>query len=162
MRLLLSVLLTSPALACGTIPSSLWQQTEAAATAQGLEPTLLAALVWTESRYCADAVSPAGAVGLGQLMPATARELGVDPTDSTQNLEGAARYLRTQWDTFGDWSLALAAYNAGPGAVKRYGGVPPFAETEAFVDAVLKTYRAFAPVQPAAPRTLHVYRRKRP
>lgn len=127
------------ALACGTIPPDLWTLTRQAAVQQGLEPELLGAVVWHESRYCVDAVSPKGAVGLGQLMPATARELGVDATDPAQNLAGAARYLREQWNSFGDWTLALAAYNAGPGAVRRYGG-PPFAETREYVTLVLQSY----------------------
>jgi soluble lytic murein transglycosylase-like protein len=108
-----------------------------------LEPELLGALTWVESRYCIDAVSPKGALGLGQLMPGTALELGVDPLDPAQNLSGAARYLRRQYDTFGEWDLALAAYNAGPGAVRRYGGVPPYAETEHYIQEVKRHYTRF-------------------
>lgn len=132
-----------PALACGDISPQAWASTQAAAAAHGLEPELLAALVWQESRYCADAVSPKGAVGLGQLMPDTARELGVDALDPAANLNGAARYLVAQWDTFGRWDLALAAYNAGPEAVAKWGDIPPFEETQAFVSAVLAHYRRF-------------------
>jgi len=69
-------------------------------------------------------------------MPGTARELGVDPMDPVQAVDGAARYLRTQLDSFGSLDLALAAYNAGPGAVRRHGGIPPYAETRAYVTAV--------------------------
>ena len=73
-------------------------------------------------------------------MPETANSLGVDPTDPAQNLWGTARYLREQYDSFGSWSLALVAYNAGPGNVKRYGGIPPFAETERYIWEVLAVY----------------------
>ena len=131
------------AFACGEITAQHWQETAEAASRHSVEPELLAALVWQESRYCADAVSPAGAIGLGQLMPATAQSLGVDPWEPVENLEGAARYLRTQLDTFGTLELALAAYNAGPGAVERYSGIPPFDETQAYVPAVLAFYENF-------------------
>jgi hypothetical protein len=94
---------------------------------------LFQALIEAESSYNPTAVSPKGAYGLGQLMPATARELGVDRTDPNQNLEGAARYLLAQLAEFRDIDLALAAYNAGPHRVHAYGGVPPFAETRAYI-----------------------------
>ena len=97
---------------------------------------LLAAVAQQESGMRPDAVSPAGAVGLMQLMPGTARELGVDPRDPAQAVDGAARYLRTQLDAFGSLDLALAAYNAGPGNVRKHGGVPPFAETRSYVAAI--------------------------
>lgn len=93
-------------------------------------------LVQQESGWHAGAVSPKGAIGLAQLMPETARHLGVDPRDPTQNLEGGARYLRTQYERFGSWDLALAAYNAGPEAVEQYGGIPPYAETQGYVRAI--------------------------
>ena len=94
-------------------------------------------LVQQESGWNARAVSRVGALGLAQLMPDTARFLRVNPKDPHQNLEGGARYLRMQYDAFGDWRLALAAYNAGPGAVQKYGGVPPYAETRHYVKAIL-------------------------
>ncbi|MFV1493579.1 lytic transglycosylase domain-containing protein [Phaeobacter sp. JH18-32] len=94
---------------------------------------LFQALIEAESSYNPTAVSPKGAYGLGQLMPATARELGVDRTDPNQNLEGAARYFLTQLALFRDIDLALAAYNAGPHRVREYGGVPPFTETRAYI-----------------------------
>ena len=94
-------------------------------------------LVATESAWKPRAVSRAGAIGLAQLMPATARTLGVDPWNPRQNLEGGARYLRQQYDRFGTWRLALAAYNAGPEAVVKYKGVPPYAETRAYVKKIL-------------------------
>lgn len=136
-------LLTPQAQACGRIPGELWAKTERYARAQALEPELLGALVWVESRYCVQAVSPDGARGLGQLMPTTARGLGIPPDrlhDPDWNLWGAARYLRSLWEAFGDWPRALAAYNAGPTAVRRYGGIPPFPETRRYVRNVLYVY----------------------
>ncbi len=94
-------------------------------------------LVQQESGWNAAARSHKGAMGLAQLMPATARALGVNPNNPAENLEGGARYLRAQYDKFGDWRLALAAYNAGPGAVERYKGVPPFDETQNYVRIIL-------------------------
>jgi soluble lytic murein transglycosylase-like protein len=110
----------------------------AAAKRHGLDPALLAGLVRQESNFNPTAGSPAGARGLTQLMPATAASLGVtDVTDPAQALEGGAKYLKQQLDTFdGDVTKALAAYNAGPGAVQRYGGVPPYAETQNYVQKV--------------------------
>lgn len=103
-----------------------------------LSPALIEALVWQESRWRANAVSPVGARGLAQLMPATARELGVDPADPFANLEGGARYLRAQLDRFGgNLEKALAAYNAGPGRVERAGGVPEIRETKTYVAAIM-------------------------
>ena len=103
-----------------------------------LSPTLIEALVWQESRWRANAVSPVGARGLAQLMPGTARDLGVDPDDPFANLEGGARYLREQLDRFdGDLEKALAAYNAGPGRVIRAGGVPRIRETQLYVAAIM-------------------------
>ena len=90
-------------------------------------------LVKQESGWNAQARSVKGAMGLAQLMPQTARALGVDASDPSQNLEGGAQYLRRQYETFGTWRLALAAYNAGPGAVERYNGVPPYKETQNYV-----------------------------
>jgi soluble lytic murein transglycosylase-like protein len=110
----------------------------AAAKANGLDPALLAGLVKQESGFKPDAGSPAGARGLTQLMPATAAGLGVtNVLDPVQNLNGGAKYLKQQLDAFGgDTAKALAAYNAGPGAVKRFGGIPPYAETQNYVRIV--------------------------
>ena len=94
-------------------------------------------LVQQESGWRADALSHKGAIGLAQLMPDTARGLGVNPYDPRQNLEGGARYLAEQYRTFGSWRLALAASNAGPGAVAKYGGVPPYKETRNYVKVIL-------------------------
>ncbi|MFN4185921.1 MAG: lytic transglycosylase domain-containing protein [Hyphomonas sp.] len=95
-----------------------------------------------ESGFNPSARSHVGAIGLGQLMPGTALALGVDPLDPEENLRGAARYLLAQLESFGSPELALAAYNAGPEAVRRYGGIPPFAETEGHVAAVLRLTRS--------------------
>lgn len=103
-----------------------------------LSPSLLEAVVWQESRWRENAVSPAGARGLAQLMPGTAKYLGVDPDDPYANLEGGARYLREQLDRFdGDLEKALAAYNAGPGRVIRAGGIPNIRETRHYVAAIM-------------------------
>lgn len=99
----------------------------------GVPEDLFLRLVQQESGWNPSARSHKGAIGLAQLMPFTARKLGVDPHDPHQNLEGGARYLKMQYRTFGSWRLALAAYNAGPGAVKKYGGVPPYRETKNYV-----------------------------
>jgi soluble lytic murein transglycosylase-like protein len=112
-----------------------------AARRNDVDPRLLAALVWSESGFRPDAVSSAGARGLAQLMPGTAAGMGIDPDDPLQNLEGGARYLRAGIDRFGAPELALAAYNAGPGNVERYGGIPPFDETQRYVSIVLDRYR---------------------
>ena len=90
-------------------------------------------MIEAESSYNPTAVSPKGAYGLGQLMPATARALGVDPHNASQNLDGAARYLLAQLAKLQSVDLALAAYNAGPHRVVEYSGVPPFAETRAYI-----------------------------
>lgn len=94
-------------------------------------------LVSVESNWNPNALSHAGAIGLAQLMPETARVLGVNPRDPRQNLEGGARYLSEQYRRFGNWRHALAAYNAGPGAVEKYGGVPPYKETQGYVRKIL-------------------------
>ena len=114
---------------------------EAAATQAGVDPRLLAALTQAESGFNPGALSGAGAVGLTQLMPGTAAGLGVDPTDPLANLDGGARYLAGQLDSFGRVDLAVAAYNAGPGAVRQAGGVPDYPETQAYVRRVLGYYQ---------------------
>lgn len=104
----------------------------------GIDRKLFRALISAESSWNPKTVSSAGAMGLTQLMPETARSLGVsDPFDPVQNLQGGAKYLRRQLDAFGSIELALAAYNAGPGAVRRYGGVPPYRETQNYIRKIL-------------------------
>ncbi len=117
----------------------------AAARAQGLDPWLLASVVYIESRFNPTARSWAGATGLGQLMPSSARDAGVNPKDPWQNLIGTAALLRWHYLEFRDWNLALAAYNAGGGAVRRYGGIPPYAETQWYVGAVRRLYQRIRP-----------------
>lgn len=109
----------------------------AVAAKHGVPEDLFLRLVQQESGWNPSAVSHKGASGLAQLMPATAKKLGVDIDDPEENLEGGARYLRMMYDKFGSWKLALAAYNAGPGAVEKHGGVPPFDETQNYVKAIL-------------------------
>lgn len=110
----------------------------AAGSRYGVDPVLLAAMARTESSFQPSAVSPAGAQGLMQLMPGTAKGLGVtDPFDPTQSVDGAARLMRDLLDRFGRVDHALAGYNAGPGAVLRYDGVPPYAETQGYVAKIL-------------------------
>lgn len=117
---------------------SAWIDTaRAAARRNGVPEDLFLRLVRQESGWNPNAVSHKGAMGLAQLMPGTARLLGVDPRDPAQNLEGGARYLAAQYRAFGTWRLALAAYNAGPGAVQRYDGIPPFRETRDYVRIIL-------------------------
>jgi soluble lytic murein transglycosylase-like protein len=110
-----------------------------------VDKALVKAIVANESAFDPAATSAAGAQGLMQLEPATAGELGVtDPYDPQQNINGGVRYIRGLLERFhGDAARALAAYNAGPGAVEKYGGVPPYAETRAYVENVLESYRRY-------------------
>jgi soluble lytic murein transglycosylase-like protein len=129
---------------------------DAAAARNGVDPALLRGLIRAESNFNPKAGSPAGAQGLTQLMPGTARGLGVTNTfDPVQSIEGGAKYLRQQLDRFGgDVSKALAAYNAGPGAVQRFGGVPPYAETQNYVkrvQAYAEEYRRTGSSNPNVP-----------
>ena len=125
----------SPAYA-GRYNGPLMPLARAAARKHGVPEDLFLRLVQQESGWNTNARSIKGAIGLAQLMPQTARALGVDPHDVQQNLDGGARYLRTQYGKFGDWRLALAAYNAGPGAVEQYGGIPPYRETQNYVKVI--------------------------
>lgn len=110
---------------------------KAAARKHGVPEDVFLRLVQQESGWNSGAVSVKGATGLAQLMPGTADRLGVDINDPGENLEGGARYLRMMYDRFGTWKLALAAYNAGPQAVEKHGGVPPYDETQNYVLAIL-------------------------
>jgi soluble lytic murein transglycosylase-like protein len=113
----------------------------AAASATGLPAALIDAVIRTESGYRPGARSRAGAMGLMQLMPGTAREVGVSNAfDARQNVMGGAKYLRKLYDRFGNYRLAVAAYNAGPGNVQKYKGIPPFAETRAYVRTVMARF----------------------
>lgn len=128
------------------------------ARASGVDPELIEAIIANESGFNPNATSRAGARGLMQLMPETSASLGVlDPYDPAQNVRAGTRYLRALLDRFGGVELAVAAYNAGAGAVERYGGVPPYAETQNYVRNVLSRYRALRSKQTAAvlkPETL--------
>ncbi len=111
---------------------------------QRVQPALVKAVIAAESSFDSNAVSRKGAQGLMQLMPATSRQLGVDdPLEPTDNVRGGTRYLRSMLDRYGDLSRAIAAYNAGPTAVDRYGGIPPYPETQDYVNRVLTYYRAY-------------------
>lgn len=115
---------------------------ETAGRRHNVDPALLAAVAKAESGFDTSAVSPVGAQGLMQFMPATAQEMGVDPWDPASAIDGAARYLRNSLDRFGSVDLAVASYNAGPGAVARHGGIPPYPETQNYVRTVLDAWRS--------------------
>jgi soluble lytic murein transglycosylase-like protein len=123
-------------------PTPFEQRVIAVATREGLDPALVLAVVEAESGQAADAVSPKGAVGLMQVLPETAAEIGYpDAADPANNLEAGCRYLAALLESFGgDVELALAGYNAGPGAVRRWGTVPPYRETKAFIARVAAEY----------------------
>jgi cell wall-associated NlpC family hydrolase len=135
--------LTSPTTGAPTqmgnvaVPAAYAGTIQQAAASNGIPASLLAALLYHESRFEPGAVSSAGAEGIAQFMPETAAGMGVDPTNPTQSIEGAAQLLGSYTRQFGSYSDALAAYDAGSSAVERYGGIPPYAETQAYVPAVL-------------------------
>jgi soluble lytic murein transglycosylase-like protein len=115
-----------------------------AAASEGIPPALVKAVIAAESAFDSEAVSRKGAQGLMQLMPETAEEMGVEnPLEPAQNVRGGTSYLRAMIDRYGDLGRALAAYNAGPSAVDRYGGIPPFQETQDYVERVLSYYRRY-------------------
>ena len=135
---------TGPATGAGA-STAFGAEIDAAAATNGIDPALLKGLVSQESGFDPNARSGAGALGLTQLMPGTAAGLGVtNPLDPVQSLQGGAKYLRQQLDRFGgDEKLALAAYNAGPGAVAKFGGVPPYRETQNYLNSVLGKAAAY-------------------
>ena len=127
-----------PSVHAAVVPAASSAKVAELAARFDLSPALIEALVWQESRWRPNAISPAGARGLAQLMPGTARDLGVNPDDPFANLEGGARYLREQLDRFdGDIEKALAAYNAGPGRVIAANGIPRIRETQTYVSSVM-------------------------
>jgi len=130
---------TTPSTDAGSGSTPYEDLINAAASKYGIDPAVLKGLIKQESGFNPNAGSPAGAQGLTQLMPGTASSLGVtDVHDPAQSIDGGAHYLKMQLDRFGgDYSKALAAYNAGPGAVERYNGIPPYAETQNYVKNVL-------------------------
>lgn len=135
-----------------TASTSVLQAIQNAALSTGLSPALLKAVATVESGLDPHAVSSAGAVGLMQLMPDTAQGLGVNPNNMAQNALGGAEYLKSLLNQFGqNVSLALAAYNAGPGAVQQYGGIPPYAQTQQYVRDVLAAYHTASNGSPAKP-----------
>ena len=121
----------------GSQRSAFLGDARAAARRHGIPEDLFLRLIRQESGWNPNARSHKGALGLAQLMPGTARALGVNPADPRQNLDGGARYLAMQFRKFGSWRLALAAYNAGPGAVEKHGGIPPYRETRNYVRAIM-------------------------
>ncbi|MBA3667385.1 MAG: lytic transglycosylase domain-containing protein [Sphingomonas sp.] len=133
------------ALVAGGDPAVLIEQ---AARVHQIDPALLRAVAWQESRGRMSAVSSKGALGVMQLMPSTAAELGVDPGVMADNIRGGALYLRRQIDRFGTVPLALAAYNAGPGAVLRFGGIPPYRETQNYVATIMGRWRPLVLARP--------------
>jgi soluble lytic murein transglycosylase-like protein len=135
----------TPAAPAPAAPAAINSAIDSAGARYGVDPSLLRALIQQESGFDPNATSAAGAQGLTQLMPSTAAGLGVtNPYDPVQSIDGGAKYLRDQLDRFGgDVSLALAAYNAGPGAVERFGGIPPYPETQRYVQSILGHYEAY-------------------
>lgn len=135
-----------PAAPTAAAPEEVARLIQESSARNALPAAVVEAVAWQESRFNHAAVSPKGAVGVMQLMPATASRLGVDPVDLRGNIEGGSAYLAQQMRRFGDLKLALAAYNAGPEAVARYGGVPPYAETQTYVRAILTRLSAASAV----------------
>lgn len=125
-------------------PAAYDQLISRVAARHNLPPAMVKAVVKAESNFQPFARSNKGAQGLMQLMPGTAEDMGVDdPFEAEDNVQGGSRYLRAMYERFGDWKHALAAYNAGPGAVERFGGIPPYAETQQYVERVLHYYRRY-------------------
>lgn len=157
MAFLLALLMAWPGAAFAN--SDYTRLIQKAARAARVNPALVSAVVQVESDFNPKVISKKGAMGLMQLMPETARELGVkNPMNPWENLRGGARYLRKMLDRFGDTHLALAAYNAGPGAVERYRGVPPFPETRNYVRKVMRGFTTRAAKRQRGKRAIYKYR----
>jgi soluble lytic murein transglycosylase-like protein len=142
---------SAPVGAAREAPPEIAAAIQDSAVRHALPAPVVEAVAWQESRFNQRALSPKGARGVMQLMPGTASGLGVDAADLRANIDGGAAYLASQMRRFGDLSLALAAYNAGPEAVDRYGGVPPYAETRAYVRAILARLAASSVAAVRAP-----------
>lgn len=127
---------SSPTFVDGT-PEWIKPMIQQASQTYNIPSALLSALLKQESGFNPNAKSPVGAIGIAQFMPGTAQGMGVDPTDPASSINGAAKYLRQSWDKFGKPELALAAYNAGSGAVSQYGGIPPYKETQNYVKNIM-------------------------
>lgn len=138
-----SIMPTVAALAGGA-PAEVGDAILESSARHAVPAAVVEAVAWQESRFNQSAISPKGARGVMQLMPGTAAGLGVDASNLKSNVDGGAAYLAQQIRRFGDLRLALAAYNAGPEAVNRYGGVPPYAETQTYVRAILARISATA------------------
>lgn len=137
-------LVSSPSKDASTAPQEIQEVINSAAQKYGVDSKLITAIIQQESSFRANAVSKSGAMGLMQLMPGTARSLGVtDPFDITQNIEGGTKYISQLLDKYnGNTAVALAAYNAGPGNVDKHGGIPPFQETQNYVRKIINNYKA--------------------
>lgn len=168
MRVFLKPIVLSTLLVLLSFPVHSWANTPAmqqligkVARQEGVDPNLLLAMVAIESRFDAVSVSKRGAVGLMQLMPGTARDLGVrNRFNPEQNLRGGARYIRKMMDMFSnDLTLALAAYNAGPANVQRFKGIPPFSETRNYIQKVLKHYAKKVPGRDQPPKKIYHFRK---
>ena len=147
---ILSVLASGSA-AAGCVPQANWIEAIRAEEARyGMPTNLLYNLIKKESQFCNNARSHVGAMGLAQMMPGTVRLLKINPWNPLDSIRGAARYLNQQFNTFKSWPLALAAYNAGPGNVMKYRGIPPFRETRGYVAAILGGSDSGRPIVMAA------------
>ena len=140
-------MLASSAQACGYVPVDLLNWTRYYADAYQVNRQLLLSVLWTENQFC-NRTSSKGALGIAQIMPGTAKDLGVNPLDPVQAIHGAAKYLHQLHGQLGSWELAVAGYNAGPGAVQRAGGIPDNGETPQSVEKV-KAYDRFFAAAPA-------------